>query len=189
MLTALQRRKLQLRFALLDTDGNGFLSQEDYDLVTLRLCAAFGHLPGTPEYERVHNAYLKLWEQLRSRMDLDGTGRITLEQFMTGCERLLQEQPLPGPESSDESARPAHDPVDLIFDMVDADQNGVIDLVEFTTWMHAYGVGAQDTVEAFDLLDSDDDGVLSRPEVAAAAQAFYASTDPADIGNWLFGPL
>lgn len=179
MLTALQRRKLQLRFALLDTDGNGYLSQEDYDLVTLRLCAAFGHLPGTPEYERVHNAYLKLWEQVRSRMDLDGTGRITLDQFMNGCERLQQEQ----------SHTFAHDPVDLIFDMVDADENGVIDLIEFTTWMHAYGVGAQDTVEAFDLLDSDDDGVLSRPELAAAAQAFYASTDPADVGNWLFGPL
>jgi Ca2+-binding EF-hand superfamily protein len=183
MLTALQRRKLQLRFALLDTDGNGYLSQEDYDLVTLRLCAAFGHLPGTAEYERVHTAYLKLWEQLRSRMDLDGTGRITLDQFMTGCERLLQEAPPSAQRTS------AHDPVDLIFDMVDADQNGVIDLVEFTTWMHAYGVGAQDTVEAFDLLDSDDDGVLSRPEVAAAAQAFYASNDPADVGNWLFGPL
>jgi Ca2+-binding EF-hand superfamily protein len=179
MLTALQRRKLQLRFALLDTDGNGYLSQEDYDLVTLRLCAAFGHLPGTPEYERVHNAYLKLWEQVRSRMDLDGTGRITLDQFMNCCERLQHEQSRPA----------AHDPVDLIFDMVDADENGVIDLIEFTTWMHAYGVGAQDTVEAFDLLDSDDDGVLSRPEVAAAAQAFYASTDPADVGNWLFGPL
>lgn len=183
MLTALQRRKLQLRFALLDTDGNGYLSQEDYDLVTLRLCAAFGHLPGTAEYERVHTAYLKLWEQLRSRMDLDGTGRITLEQFMTGCERLLQELPDSPPRT------PAHDPVDLIFDMVDADQNGVIDLVEFTTWMHAYGVGARDTVEAFDLLDADDDGVLSRPEVAAAAEAFYASNDPADVGNWLFGPL
>jgi Ca2+-binding EF-hand superfamily protein len=179
MLTALQRRKLQLRFALLDTDGNGYLSQEDYDLVTLRLCAAFGHLPGTAAYERVHNAYLKLWEQLRSRMDLDGTGQISLDQFMIGCERLLLEQPQP----------PAHDPVDLIFDMVDADQNGVIDLTEFTTWMHAYGVGAQETVEAFDLLDADDDGVLSRPEMEAAARAFYASNDPADVGNWLFGPL
>jgi Ca2+-binding EF-hand superfamily protein len=179
MLTALQRRKLQLRFALLDTDGNGYLSQEDYDLVTLRLCAAFGHLPGTAAYERVHNAYLKLWEQLRSRMDLDGTGQISLGQFMAGCERLLKEQPQP----------PTHDPVDLIFDMVDADQNGVIDLTEFTTWMHAYGVGAQETVEAFDLLDADDDGVLSRPEMEAAARAFYGSNDPADVGNWLFGPL
>ncbi|MBR7827120.1 EF-hand domain-containing protein [Actinospica sp. MGRD01-02] len=179
MLTALQRRKLQLRFALLDTDGNGYLSQRDYDLVTLRLCAAFGHLPGTPEYERVHHAYLELWEQLRGLMDSDGEGRISLSQFMDGCERLMREQPLP----------PAHDPVELIFEMVDADGNGVIDLSEFTKWMHSYGVGAQDTVEAFDLLDSDDDGVLSRPEVAAAAQAFYASNDPADVGNWLFGPL
>ena len=179
MLTALQRRKLQLRFALLDTDGNGYLSQRDYDLVTLRLCAAFGHLPGTEAYERVHNAYLQLWERLRSLMDVDGEGRISLSQFMNGCAKLIQEQ----------RSAAVQDPVDLIFDMVDADQNGVIDLAEFTKWMHAYGVGAQDTVEAFDLLDADDDGVLSRPEVAAAAQAFYASTDPADVGNWLFGPL
>jgi Ca2+-binding EF-hand superfamily protein len=185
MLTELQKRKLQLRFALLDTDANGYLAQEDYDLVTLRLCAAFGHLPGTADYERVHGAYLKLWEQLRSRMDLDGEGRISLQQFMDGCERLLKEQ---GPGRLDEHPL-AHDPVDLIFEMVDSDQDGVIDLVEFTTWMHAYGVGAQDTVEAFDLLDADDDGVLSRPEVEAAAAAFYASNDPADVGNWLFGPL
>jgi Ca2+-binding EF-hand superfamily protein len=183
MLTALQRRKVQLRFALLDTDGNGYLSQEDYDLVTLRLCAAFGHLPGTADYDRVHNAYLQLWEQLRSRMDTEDSGRISLQQFMDGCEKLIREQPAEGAHP------PVHDPVGLIFDMVDSDQNGVIDLREFTTWMHSYGVGPQDTVEAFDLLDADDDGVLSRPELAAAAEAFYASTDPADVGNWLFGPL
>lgn len=179
MLTALQRRKLQLRFALLDTDGNGYLSQRDYDLVTLRLCAAFGHLPGTEAYERVHNAYLKLWDRLRDLMDADDDGRISLQQFMDGCERLISEQ----------RTSAVADPVELIFDMVDANQDGVIDLAEFTKWMNSYGVGAQETVEAFDLLDADDDGVLSRPEVAAAAQAFYASTDPADVGNWLFGPL
>ena len=184
MLTALQRRKFQLRFALLDTDGNGYLSQEDYDLVSLRLCAAFGHLPGTDAYDRVHNAYLEVWEQLRSRMDADGEGRINLQQFMDGCERLMHEQP--GDGGGD---HPAHDPVDHIFDMVDSDQNGVIDLREFTTWMNAYGVGAQETVEAFDLLDADDDGVLNREEISAAAQAFYSSSDPADVGNWLFGPL
>jgi len=127
MLTALQRRKLQLRFALLDTDGNGYLSQRDYDLVTLRLCAAFGHLPGTEAYERVHNAYLQLWERLRSLMDVDGEGRISLSQFMNGCAKLIQEQ----------RSAAVQDPVDLIFDMVDADQNGVIDLAEFTKWMRA----------------------------------------------------
>jgi Ca2+-binding EF-hand superfamily protein len=184
MLTALQRRKLQLRFALLDTDGNGYLSQEDYDLVALRLCAAFGHLPGTEAYERVHNAYLTLWEQLRNRIDTDGEGRITLQQFMEGCERLMEEEP-----GGDGVYRPLVDPVDLIFDMIDADRSGGIDLREFTTWMHAYGVGPQDTVEAFDLLDADDDGQLNREEVAAAADAFYSSSDPADVGNWLFGPL
>jgi len=183
MLTALQRRKLQLRFALLDTDGNGYLSQEDYDLVALRLCAAFGHLPDTPDYERVHNAYLQLWEQLRNRMDAEGSGRISLQQFMDGCEKLIEEHP------GDGAPPLVHDPVDLIFDMVDSDQNGQIDLREFTTWMHAYGVGPQDTVEAFDLLDADGDGVLNRDEISAAAEAFYTSSDPADVGNWLFGPL
>lgn len=183
MLTALQRRKLQLRFALLDTDANGHLSQEDYDLVALRLCAAFGHLPGTEAYERVHQAYLTLWEQLRALMDTEGTGQISLQQFMDGCEKLIAER------SGDGVYPPVHDPVDLIFDMVDSDRNGVIDLREFTTWMHSYGVGPQDTVEAFDLLDADDDGVLNREELSAAAAAFYSSTDPADVGNYLFGPL
>lgn len=184
MLTALQRRKFQLRFALLDTDASGFLSQEDYDLVALRLCAAFGHLPGTEGYERVHEAYLKLWEHLRGRMDIDGTGRVSLQQFLDGCERQLAQQGGDGIVP-----RPAHDPVDLIFDMVDADRDGVIGLREFATWMHAYGVGPRETVEAFDLLDADDDGVLGRTELAAAAEAFYGSSDPADVGNWLFGPL
>ncbi len=182
MLTDLQRKKLQLRFALLDTDGDGRLTQQDYELVCLRLSAAFGHLPGTAGYERIRGAYLTLWERLRARMDRDGSGSVSLPQFLESCEKAIVAR-------RDGFERNLAGLVDLLFDLVDADANGVIDLPEFTTWMHSYGVGPRDTVDAFDLLDADGDGVVSKAEMAAAAEQFYRSADPDVAGNWLFGPL
>ena len=184
MLTELQRRKLQLRFALLDTDGDGTLSREDFELVTLRICAAFGHLPGSPGYDRVLGAYLKLWERLCAEMGHDPYEHTLLPDFLSACERALL-----GPAREDLPQLHDLDLVDLIFDIADADDNGVIDLAEFTTWMHAYGVGARDTIDAFDLLDTDKDGVLSRAEMLKAAEEFYNAQDPVVAGNWLFGPL
>jgi Ca2+-binding EF-hand superfamily protein len=178
----LHRKKLQLRFALLDTDGDGQLTQQDYELVSLRLCAAFGHLPGSAGYERVRNAYLTLWERLRTRMDHDGSGVITLPQFLESCEKAIVER-------RDGFQRNIASLVELVFDLVDADANGLIDLPEFTTWMHSYGVGPRDTVGAFDLLDTDDDGMISKDQVAFAAEQFYRSAEPTSAGNWLFGPL
>ncbi len=182
MLTDLQRKKLQLRFALLDTDGDGRLTRQDYELVCLRLCAAFGHLPGSQGYERVRVAYLTLWERLRARMDRDGSGVITLPQFLESCEHAIVER-------RDGFERNLAGLVELLFDVVDADANDAIDLPEFTTWMHAYGVGPRDTVDAFDLLDENGDGVLSKAEMTAAAEQFYRSADPSEVGNRLFGPL
>lgn len=203
MLTELQRRKLQLRFALLDTDGDGSLSREDFELVTLRVCAAFGHLPGSEGYDRVLGAYLKLWERLCWEMGHDPYEKTSLPDFLAACERALltpdrradlpQMHDLPQsqdlPQLADLPQLHDLDLVDMVFDIADADNNGVIDLAEFTTWMHAYGVGARDTIEAFDLLDSDNDGVLSRAEMMQAAEEFYSAEDPIVAGNWLFGPL
>ena len=191
MLTELQRRKLQLRFALLDTDGDGSLSREDFELVTLRVCAAFGHLPGSEGYDRVLGAYLKLWERLCWEMGHDPYETTSLPDFLSACERALlspAESPVNG-SGTDLPQLHDLDLVDMVFDIADADNNGVIDLAEFTTWMHAYGVGARDTIEAFDLLDSDNDGVLSRSEMMQAAEEFYSAEDPIVAGNWLFGPL
>jgi Ca2+-binding EF-hand superfamily protein len=182
MLSDLQRKKLQLRFALLDTDGDGRLTQQDYELVSLRLCAAFGHLPGSAGYERVRAAYLTLWERLRTRMDRDGSGVICLPQFLESCEKAIVER-------RDGFERNIAGLVELLFDLVDADANGTIDLTEFTTWLHSYGVGPRDTVDAFDLLDTDEDGALSKDEITSAAEQFYRSADPLAAGNWLFGPL
>ena len=184
MLTELQRQKLRLRFALLDTDGDGSLAREDFELVTLRVCAAFGHLPGSADYDRVLGAYLKVWERLCAELEHDPYEPCSLPEFLEACERALLRPA--GPDLA-----PLHDLdlVDLVFDIADADQNGVIDLAEFTAWMHAYGVGARDTIAAFDLIDSDDDGVLSREEMMRAAEEFYSAVDPLVAGNWLFGPL
>lgn len=148
MLSDLQRKKLQLRFALLDTDGDGRLTQQDYELVSLRLCAAFGHLPGSAGHERVRSAYLTLWERLRTRMDHDGTGVISLPQFLESCEKAIVERR-------------------------DGFERNIAGLVELL----------------FDLLDTDEDGALSKEEIIAAAEQFYRCADPLAAGNWLFGPL
>ena len=49
------------------------------------MCEAFGHAEGSARHEKVHLTYLNLWVRLSRRMDRQGTGRITRDQYIASC--------------------------------------------------------------------------------------------------------
>jgi Ca2+-binding EF-hand superfamily protein len=182
MLTDVQRSKLDRRFELLDADGDGFITAADYDLAAAHVCEAFDFASGSPQHERIHVIYLRLWVALSRKTDSDGSGRITRSQFVQSCAESIVE-PARG---YDRVIRPV---AQTIFDLIDDDESGTLEVEELANWANAYGVCADDAERAFRALDRNGDGVLDLDEVQQALKEFYTSDDLDAPGNQIFGPL
>jgi Ca2+-binding EF-hand superfamily protein len=182
MLSDFQRAKLERRFELLDMDGDGYITANDYDVAAANVCSAFDFAKDSPQYEKVHVIYLRLWVALSRRMDEQQTGRISREQFIASCARVIVE--------AEEGYDRIIGPIALtIFDLIDADESGTLDIEELSTWFNAYGVCADDAQRAFKAVDRNGDGLLDANEVQKAIREFYTSDDPQAPGNLIFGPL
>lgn len=182
MLTDVQKSKLDRRFELLDADGDGFITAADYDLAAAHVCEAFDFAEGSPQHERIHVIYLRLWVALSRKTDSNGNERITREQFVRSCAESIVE-PARG---YDRIIRPV---AQTIFDLIDDDDSGTLEVEELANWANAYGVCADDAERAFRALDRNGDGVLDLEEVQQALKEFYTSDDPDAPGNRIFGPL
>ncbi len=182
MLTEFQAAKLERRFELLDADEDGYITAADYDLAAARVCEAFDFAEDSAQYEKVHVIYLRLWVALSRRLDPQAAGRISRPQFVAASTQVIVE----AEEGYDRYIGPI---AQTIFDLIDADDSGTLEVEELTTWFNAYGVCADDAQRAFKAVDRNGDGVLSVDEVQKAIREFYLSDDPNAAGNLIFGPL
>lgn len=182
MLSDFQRAKLERRFELLDMDGDGYITADDYDEAAANVCRAFDYEHDSPQYEKVHVIYLRLWVALSRGVDEPETGRISREQFVGSCARLLVE---------DEGGFDRFvSPIALaIYDVIDAGRSGAVDVEQVATWFNAYGVCADDAERAFRAVDRNGDGRLNAQDVQKAIREFYTGDDPQAAGNLIFGPL
>ena len=75
-----------------------------------------------------------------------------------------------------------------VFDILDADNDGVISKEEYLKFFRSFRGNVEDAEIAFQKLDDNDDGYLTRQSFLEAVTEFHLSDDPDARGNWLFGP-
>jgi hypothetical protein len=174
--------KLARRFATWDRDGNGFLEEADFVKGADRLGEAFGHAEDSPQRRRMRDLCLDLWQQMARIADFDRNGRITPEEYG----RAFSELVLVKPGAFDAAYTPV---IDALTAMADHDGDGKLDQQEYRAWfVSAFGLSEHDADTAFDKVDSDHDGHVTRSEMVAAIHDYYFSDDPEAPGNWLLGP-
>ena len=175
------RTVLERRFAVIDTDGNGVWQRADGQLLTRRLCEAFGLAPDSAAGRAVAGAQQALFDAMLAHLDANHDAQISRDEFVTGVGLEIVDRP--GFDAAVGST------VRTLIQVADTDGNGVLDPGEYTRLAAAYGARADQARRAFSRLDQDRNGVLDAAELTTAISQFFASRDRRARGNVAFGYL
>jgi tellurite resistance protein TerC len=176
-----ERTVLERRFAVIDTDRNGVWQRDDGQLLTRRLCEAFGYDLDSAAGRAVASAQQALFDAMLAHLDANHDAEISRDEFVTGVGLAIADRP--GFDAAvGSTAR-------TLIQVADTDGNGVLDAGEYTRLAAAYGARADQAQRAFSRLDQDRNGVLDAAELTAAISQFFASRDPRARGNLAFGYL
>ena len=178
-LSAEERMALERRFAVIDTDGNGVWQRDDCQLLTRRLCEAFGHPADSAAGRAVATGQRAVFDVMLSHMDADGDQQISQEEFVAALGRTIEDR-----RGFDTAVRTA---ARGLLRVADQDGNGALDAGEYSRLAAVYGARAEEAAQAFDRLDQNRDGVLDAAELTLAISQFFTSRDPRASGNLAFG--
>jgi Ca2+-binding EF-hand superfamily protein len=178
MLSDVRKRKLTRVFRVFDKNGDGRLQASDYEAFAHSVAEARGFQEGAPGYSLLSMRYQAMWESLRTSVELDEDGAVSLEQFLKSREEMLRGQT---PEQF------AEERVGPMMALLDLDGDGVLSPTEFHQFKDIFYGGEAGSAETFKKLDLNDDGVISREEMLQHIISFFFSDDPDAAGNWLYG--
>ena len=115
-------------------------------------------------------------------MDLDESGRVTLEEWLAYHDEMLQ--------SEERFQGTALMTIQVMFQLMDQNGDEKITLEEYGEWMRSFRIGEQSiTEEVFQKLDLNGNGTLSQEELLQLTREFFYSDDPDARGNWALGPF
>lgn len=175
-MTEIQKTKILHFFNVLDHDGNGILEQEDFELVCESICD-IRELPKNST-ERLNLGIKSHVIFVQVLKDLDkGTAIIRKEEWLKFFERQILSR------SEDYISKVST----YLFSIFDQDGDGFIDEKEYLDMFKAYGLYTAPAKKAFDLLDLNSDGLLSKEELIKAFEEFFFAKDEKAPGNWIFG--
>ena len=177
MLSPLQERKIARLFDVLDVDQDGFLSPADRDQVVLHMTKQRGWAEGGPEHRGLRESFEPRVQALAPYRD--SAGRVDLAGYLRYHTAMFED-----PETSRQTVQRL---ADLIFDVLDVDDDGLVSDKEMQKFYRAYSIDPALARNAFRKMDVDSDGRISKDEILEAVSEFYLSSDPASPGNWLLG--
>ncbi|MFG2071184.1 Ca2+-binding protein, EF-hand superfamily [Nonomuraea maritima] len=169
MASEFQRRKVGGVFRAMDVDGDGRLTESDFQALADRWTAVAG--PVDPH--RLASVMTGWWPVLQDASDGDG---VTLDEV------LLVVDGLDG--MTDAVAGTA----DAMFEAIDLDGDGFISRSEYAALIETWSGAPTATDDVFPRLDLDGDGHLTREEFRTHWTEFWAGDNPNAPGSYVFGP-
>ncbi|MER7505140.1 EF-hand domain-containing protein [Nonomuraea pusilla] len=202
MASEFQRRKVMGVFRAMDVDGDGLLTEADFQALARRWTA----IAGSADQERLASIMTGWWPVLLAAScqgddaaaghdghdghdghgghdghyvasGQDGDGGVTLDEVLRVVERL-------GDQADAVSAT-----ADAMFDAIDLDGDGLISRSEYAVLVETWSGTPAATDHVFPRLDLDGDGHLARDEFRTHWTDFWAGDDPYAPGTFVFGEL
>jgi Ca2+-binding EF-hand superfamily protein len=168
MASNFQQQKVTQIFAAMDTDGDGYLTEDDFRDLTDRWIA----LRGEGDHTRLAEIMMGWWTTLR---DAAGTDEVGIGDVLAVVDQLGQ------------MPRAVTGTAEAMFEAVDENGDGRISPAEYRQLVQGWTGQESDTAEVFAQLDLNHDGYLSRSEFTEHWTEFWAGDDPVAPGSWLFG--
>jgi Ca2+-binding EF-hand superfamily protein len=179
MLSNALRDRLITVLRLWDADRDGAIEESDYAVAAGGMAGLSGFKSGSAEYEQLHRQLVDGGWQLLRQFDSNGDGRVTIEEALEGFDGLHADQ--------QRYREVIIEPSYSSFDLIDTNHDGRITAEEYRAFLVALSVDEATAETAFEHLDLDGDGFLSREEFVQLTDEFYTSDDPDVAGGWLYG--
>lgn len=179
-MTELQKAKQVHYFNVLDYNGDGVLEKQDFLDIADRLANMRGYEQGSAQHTAVRQEILRIWTNARALSGKENKRQITLDDWLAHEEKVIH---------SDVLVRSYVQGIaQAIFDILDADNDHQISQDEYLKFFRAFRGNSEEGKIAFQKLDVEENGFLTRKEFLNVVTQFHLSDDPQARGNWLFGP-
>lgn len=173
--------KIEYGFDQLAARSGGVVDGPSHVAMGRRAAAAIGYSLGSPDEGRLIEAYLNVWTNVHLPHLPPGARGLTKKEFVESNLAL----------SADPVARQATlgRLAGTFFELADVDGDGKVNSAEFWAFQHGHfpDLGRADLAEAFEHLDVDKDGFLSRDQFVSGLVEYWTSRDPDAPGNWWLG--
>lgn len=179
-MTELQQAKQIHYFNVLDYNNDGVLEKQDFLEIADRLSDMRGYEEGSAQHTAVRQEILRIWTNARALSGQENKTRIRLEDWLAHEEKVI---------NSDVLVRSYVQGIaQAVFDILDADNDHKISEDEYLKFFRAFRGDPENGKTAFEKLDAEEKGFLTRKEFLDVVTEFHMSDDPEARGNWLFGP-
>jgi hypothetical protein len=177
MLTA----KIEYGFDQLTMRSGGVLNGPSHVAMGRRAAAAVGHALGSVDEGRMIEAYLNIWRLAHLPHLPAGSRGLTKEEFVRS-NLALADDPVTREDTLGALAG-------TFFELADHDRDERVNREEFWAFQHGHfpELTRADLGVAFDHLDTDRDGYLSRHQFTSSIVEYWTSRDPDAPGNWWLG--
>ena len=182
MPTDILTAKIEYGFDQLTTRSGGVLDGPSHVAMGRRTAAAIGHALGSDAEAMIIAAYLNVWREVHLPYLPAGSRGLTKEEFLRSKLALAGGDPAVREATLGTLA-------DTFFALADTDEDDRVGRGEFWAFQHGHFPELTRAAldEAFDHLDADHDGYLSRKQFTTAIVEYWTSSDPDVPGNWWLG--
>lgn len=165
MVTQKQKDELNRMFKLLDSDGSGVVTKDDFEEKIQAVASIGNRKPGTPEYDRVQSCYTNQWNSLKKAADTNDDGKVTQEEWLTWAEKAVSD--------SGTFEKLVKETAAAIFDVMDLDSSGTVSFEEYKKVNKIYGLDEATARKMFDEVDGDHDGSITKEEHLKTQDWFF----------------
>ncbi|XP_064399153.1 luciferin-binding protein-like [Halichondria panicea] len=172
-------RKMRTRAARLDINKDGFISREDYEIMSKRL-AEYSKVT-EEQAKKIRDSVLAVADSIK----LTGDTKYPVEQFAMKISQTILGN------TGEKNQTDLHTSHNALFDVIDTNGDGHISVEEFKVYLKvvAPGVTEDQDKHAFDVIDADKNGEISREEFLAAAEDFFIGVEETELAAAFMGKL
>jgi Ca2+-binding EF-hand superfamily protein len=181
MLDPVLKSKLTYLFHMLDVSENEQLHLEDFDIVAERVTKALGtSKKDKKKKEAIHRRSKNFFVKMQKTMELE-KDTIDLEDWLQYFDYVVRN---PDKQLLNEVVRYL---LAFFFGVFDANRDGYFSAQEYEDLFATFGISKSQSQTAFNYMDLNKDGRLTRYELLMAVEIFLTSPDPKEPGQWIFG--